>query len=725
MAANTDIRDFLIDNIRSYYSDWGVLSDRIPAFWLIRSYVSGSQDTSKYRRQVGLNSKDNTIRDVINWRPVNVLGPITRIATARALKVTHTVVAKPVDPNADVEENEFFQSLKAQLMVRDQLARQGADPDLIPVPESMPQSLEELQVLVQYGFKHRIAKEIEDAVQAVMQYSHLNVDREVVVGQLINYGYSAWKTYIDDRGLLRVRHVPSGNLIVPPTQYLDYRDIPAVGEVIYMTVAEIMDRADLTEEQKYQLVAYANGDTYYRGYRGHVNMDKRCAVVYMEVKGAELINIEYRKTAYGADVLRYSVNRGATSKKTIQSISKEKIYAGYWVPNTDILFDYGEVPYAPRSIHGWSRAGFTYNIRAVELVDGYPKGIAVDVIPFVDAFHVAWYKLQQAMGTLRPNALFIAIDALMGVPLSDGDRPVTPKTLLDLFAEHNVLIGKMRDDAGTHLGTGSPAQPLPVSDYNIVLGLVNTMSEMLNSIRRAYGLNALTDASTPNPDTLTTIAKLAEEGTNNALYRVIKGDKDLLTDLYNTLAMRIGVMMRRGHARLRQFLERHIGRSSALLIDNSAPFWMYDLGIYLKDTPDVQEWQGLEEALVKAVQEGMLSPADIAYVRSFDDPSQAMDMLAIRYLRNRKRVEENQMMAARLNAELQEQTAQRSFEREMALEEAKARLRVWEWQQTEGMAKGVQMQVEAPERMARARREAMEAEMMEQQMEQMQEQQEQ
>ncbi|RMF64865.1 MAG: hypothetical protein D6746_01120, partial [Bacteroidetes bacterium] len=713
MAANTDIRDFLIDNIKSFYGEWGCLADRIPNFYHIKSYVEGAQDTSPYRRQVGLNSKDNTIRDVINWRPVNILGPVTRIATARVLKTTHTVVAKPVDPNADVEEDEFFNAMKAQLMVRDQLAKQGADPDLIPLPENMPQSLEELQVLTQYGFKHRIAKEIEDAVQAIMQYSHLDVDREVVISQLLNYGYSAWKSYIDDNGLLRVRHVPDGNLIVPPTRYLDYRDIPAVGEVIYMTVGEIIDRADLTEEQMHQLIAYANGDSYFKGYRGRVKLDHKVAVVYMEVKGSELVNIEYRRTAYGADVLRYSVNKGANSKKTISSINKEKIYAGYWVPNTDILFDYGEVPYAPRSIHGWSKAGFTYNVRAVALVDGIPKGLAVDVIPYVDMFHVAWYKLQQAIGTLRPNALFIAIDALMGVPLSDGDRPVTPKTLLDLFAEHNILIGKMRDDAGSHLGTGSPAQSLPVSDYNIVMGLVSTMAEMLNSIRRSYGLNDLTDASTPNPDTLTTIAKLAEEGTNNALYRVIKGDRDLLTELYNTLAMRLSVMMRRGNARMRAFLQRNVGRSTALLIENSAPFWMYDMGIYLEDTPDVQEWQGLEEAIVKAVSEGMLSPADIAYVRSFDDPSQAADMLAIRYLRARNKAEQMSMMAAQMNAQLQEQTAQRSFEREMALEEAKARLRVWEWQQTDGLAKGVQANIEAPERMARARRESAEAELME------------
>ena len=674
-------KDTFMEAVRTFYSDWGTMDRAIPNFALIRQYVRGEQSTLKYKKRLSIDEHDGQHDDTINWRPVSVIDPIQRIASARIMRKEQHVVAVPVDARAQDEENEWFASMKARLMLREALLAEGGDVDMLPRIDGEPETVEELEVLVANGIKHRLAKDYEDAVQAVAAYSALDEQRDEAVRQLFHYGYAAWKHYIDDDGLLRVRLIPEGKLIAPRTSYLDFSDAPAIGEEMELSMAEL--RAlypDMTAEEERQL----------RGRYDVRHGTDRVTVVYMEVRGAELLGIERRVTSYGAEVVRYRRNGSGN----VASIRMDKVYGGYWIVDTDICFSFGEVPYTPRQVSSFDKARFTYVVRAVSLVNGVPKGLAVDAIPYVDQFHLAWYKLQQTIATMRPNAIFIAAEALIGVPLRDKDKPVNAAQLLNLFAEKNVLVGRMRDEFG-RASSGPPAISIANNSDREFMTLRNVMFDMYDNVRRLYGLNAITDASTPDPKILTTPARLADQGTSNALYVIERSDRLLTSSLYQGVADRIAVMMARNSRRMKEFLNRVIGKGSVLIIRNSAPFYLYDVGITIMDSPNVEERQGLEEAMAAAVREGMLTPADIAFVRTMGDPSQAADVLAIRVARNRRRAEEQSLRLQQMNAMVQQQSAVQAHEMKMQEMKAKADLEIYVWQNTRALELQQRAEVDA------------------------------
>ncbi|RME51927.1 MAG: hypothetical protein D6790_19225 [Caldilineae bacterium] len=693
MATTVDIHAFLLEHIRKYYEQWGTMASRIPNFHLITQYVNGEQPTDVYRKQLSISELSGEHTQAINWRPVSVLDPIQRIAAARVMRKLEEVVAVPVDAYAYDEENRFFSRMKARLLLKKELMAAGADVDQLPSLEGEPETMEELEVLVSNGLKHRLAKDYEDAVRAVMMYSGLDEQRNEIIADLFHYGVAGWKHYVDSRGLLRVRRVPPGRIVAPPTSSLDWSDAPAIGEEMTMTFGELLTMfPDITDRQAEEILGAAVH--HFDGQRHVSREEQRVRVVYMEVRGSEIIGIDRRRTSYGDEVVRYVT--GDRAAKAPTTIRMDRIYGGYWVVGTEVLLGYGEVLYTPRQVSSFDKARFTYELRALKLVGGLPKGMAVDAIPYVDAFHIAWYKMQQTIATMRPNALFIDATALIGVPLRDKDRPVTPKDLLDLFAHKNVLVGRLRDEYGR--SSGAPAaMPINTSDERAFMALQASMINAIDNIRRLYGLNSLTDASTPDPDTLTTIAKLADQGTSNALFLVERADRVLMSRLYQGVADRVAVMLRRGAKSMSEFMRRAIGKSSTLLIENERPFFMYDVGMTIEDAPDIEERQGLEEAMNAAVREGMLTPADIAFVRSIRDPSQAKDIMEMRILRNRRRAQEESMRLQQMNAELQDMVAQRSHQRELERLRAEAEMKIYVYQQTEGAVKQAELQLDAQE----------------------------
>lgn len=674
------------DIVARLYRDWGTTESRIPNFQSIAAYVRGEQDTSKYRKELSIDEHPGMSDATINWRPIAVIGPIQNIAAARIMRKEEHIVAVPVDVQAYDEENKYFAKMKARLMLRQATFAAGGDVDMLPRLDGEPETIEELEVLVAHGLKHRLAKDYEDAIEAVLRYSGTDDMREEAIAQLFNYGVAVWKHSVDSKGMLRARLVPAGRAILPPTDSLDYSDAIAMGEEMFMTIAQIEEMyPDMMRREREALYGVARP----RGWRS--TEEGRVRVVYMEVRGSELLTFERRTTRYGEEVIRYVRDK---RRPDGVSIAIDKIYGGYWVVDTDIVFGFGEVPYTPRQISSFDKARFTYVARAVRLVDGTPKGLAVDAIPYVDAFHVAWYKMQQTIATMRPNALFVGVESLIGVPLRDKDKPVTAQQLLKLFAEKNILVGRMRDEYGKAAG-GPPVTAIPTSSERAYMQLRATMIDCVDMIRRLYGLNALTDASTPDPDTLTTVARLAEQGTSNALYIVERADRRLMSNLYQGLADRIAVMLRKGNKTMQTFLERVIGRGSMLMIKNASPFYMYDVGITIEDSPDVEERQGLEEAMRAAVSNGLLLPGDIAFIRSIPDPSIAADVLNIRATKLRHRQEEMSIAMQRENARMQQEAAVMSHQAKMAEMEKEAELKIAVWQATEGQAAAMRGQLQA------------------------------
>ena len=98
----------------------------------------------------------------------------------------------------------------------------------------------------------------------------------------------------------------------------------------------------------------------------------------------------------------------------------------------------------------------------------------------------------------------------------------------------------------------------------------------IQMLRDITGMNEFTDGSTPDPRALTTVAKLAYEGTNNSLYNILSGEKKLLESLSNDIILRIQDVAEAGTV---QGYVRSLGGTTMKFFKLSPNVALYEFGI--------------------------------------------------------------------------------------------------------------------------------------------------
>jgi hypothetical protein len=108
---------------------------------------------------------------------------------------------------------------------------------------------------------------------------------------------------------------------------------------------------------------------------------------------------------------------------------------------------------------------------------------------------------------------------LEDIPLGSGGTKLTPLKVLDLYNKTGTLVYRKLDPQGR----ASNVKPIEELENGLGRDAMNYWQMIQNHIqmiRDITGMNEMTDGSTPDPRTLTTVAKLAAEGTNNSLWGV-------------------------------------------------------------------------------------------------------------------------------------------------------------------------------------------------------------
>jgi hypothetical protein len=201
----------------------------------------------------------------------------------------------------------------------------------------------------------------------------------------------------------------------------------------------------------------------------------------------------------------------------------------------------------------------------------------------------------------------------------------------------------------------------------------------IQMLRDITGMNEMTDGSTPDPRTLTTVAKLAYEGTNNALYSIVQGDKFLLEDLSNDIILRLQDVAETGE--VKGYI-RALGSNTMKFFKMSSNVALYEFGIFLEDKPTDDQRAMLMQQVQAGQAGGMLDIEDAIIIQNTDNLKVAQQLLAFKIKKRREQEEEKAMRMQQINAEVQQQSAQ-------AAEQAKQQTI-----QVEGQVKAQLIQVE-------------------------------
>jgi len=365
-------------------------------------------------------------------------------------------------------------------------------------------------------------------------------------------------------------------------------------------------------------------------------------------------------------------------KDKFERVAYKVVYKGKWIIDTNHIFDHGLCTDMKRTKSSLMDTKLSYHLFAPEFWDMKSVGMMEQIIPIADAIQIAWYRLQNVINQSRPKGIMIEMGALEDIPMGAGGKKLSPMKVLDLYNKTGTLVYRKMDAQGRQTNY-RPIEELENGLGRDAMNYWQLIQNHIQMLRDITGMNEMTDGSTPDPRTLTTVAKLAYEGTNNALANIVGGEKKLLEALSNDIILRLQDVASMGEVK---GYVRALGGNTMKFFKMSSNVALYEFGIFLEDKPTDDQRAMLMQQVQAGQAGGLLDIEDAIIIQNTDNLKVAQQILAYKIRKRKEEEEEKAMRMQQMNAEVQMQSAQ-------AAEQAKQQTI-----QVEGQVKSQLIQVE-------------------------------
>ena len=143
------------------------------------------------------------------------------------------------------------------------------------------------------------------------------------------------------------------------------------------------------------------------------------------------------------------------------------------------------------------------------------------MIPFADLIQITHLKIQQVVSRVVPDGVFIDADGLNEVDLGTGNA-YNPEDALRLYFQTGSVIGRSYTQDGEYNNARVPITQLTAnSGASKMQMLIGNYNHYMDMIRSVTGLNEARDGSSPDPNSLVGVQKLAALNSNTATRHIL------------------------------------------------------------------------------------------------------------------------------------------------------------------------------------------------------------
>lgn len=635
-------------------------------------YMLGKQSISRYKKL--LQPRDSANEDQswinINWEILPIIPKFRRLALATLMKTDYNISIDAIDPIAQDDKKKYYADNAAKIILKEEFEKQGLDPELVPSPDVDAANLTELDMYMNYSYKHRLAIELELGLQLIMNVNQFEQERNRVLEDIFDWGIGGYKEYFDANGNIKIRRVNPMNLVASYSTDPNYIDAQYAGEVVEMTIADLKQVAgDQFTEEQYKIIAekfqnkYGNPSTlrdqnssYDRVYDGF-----RIRVLDLEFYSYNSMILEERINSKGNVVVgRTNKIKNSKKDKKFSKTSYKVVYQGKWIVGSDFYFDCKLATNMKRAKSSLTDTTMSYHIVAPNIYQMSTYSLGDQMKTLADQIQLAWYKLQNVMLRARPRGIMIELGALENVPLGKAGRALKPMEILDLYNQTGNLVYRRLDEQG-QASNYKPIEELDNGIGNEAVQYFNIINNNIQLLREILGFNEVTDGSTPDPRMLNGVAKLASESTNNSLDFLKRAERSLMERLCYSLTLRLQDAVLMGD--ISGYI-RALGSSSVQFFKLDPEASAYECGLTITQKPDAAEKEKLGRRIEQAIQSNQITLSDAMMVENLDNVKYAEVLLSYKIKQNQELAQKRAMEQQQMNGQIQQQSA-------MAAEQAK------------------------------------------------------
>ena len=644
-----------------YYDQWR-------DFHRLRLYARGEQSIGKYKNELAIDGDLSYLN--LDWTPVPIIPKFVDIVVNGMADRLFKVRAYAQDTLSQGKRTKYQDMIEGQMAASDILTtvkeRSGFD-SFVMSPEELPQDDDELSLYMQIKYKPSIEIAEEEAINNLLDENHYIDLRKRFDYDLTVLGISVAKHEFLLGAGVKVSYVDPANVVYSYTEDPHFKDCFYWGEIKTVPITETLKidptltKEDMEKISKYSqswydyfnVAQYSQNDIFYRD---------TCTLMYFNYKTTKKFVYKKKILDGGASRVIEKDDQFNPPTEMMEEGSFEKIektidvwYDGVMVMGTNIVlkWELAENMVRPKSAN--QHAIPNYVAVAPRMYKGAIESLTRRMIPFADLINMTHYKLQQVISRVVPDGVYIDADGLNEVDLGTGGA-YNPADALRLYFQTGSVIGRSYTQDGDY-NQGK----VPIKELNSSSGasktqmLIANYNHYLDMIRSVTGLGPR-DASTPDPNSLVGVQKLAALNSNTATRHVLDASLYIYRTLAEALSYRVADILE--YSDFKESFINKIGRYNVSILNEISDLYLYDFGIFIELSPDEEQKAQLEQNIQMALSKQDINLEDAIDIRELRNLKLANQLLKLKRVKKQDREEKMQMQMQKQQQEAQMQSQQ-------------------------------------------------------------------
>lgn len=654
-----------------YYNQWR-------DFHKLRLYARGEQSVAKYKNEIAVDGDLSYLN--LDWTPVPILPKFVDIVVNGMQDREFKVKAYAQDALSQAKRSKYQDMIEGQMAAKDILTtiqeQTGVDPFIMD-PDELPSSDEELSLYMNLNYKPAIEIAEEEAIDTMFSENHYDDIRKQIDYDSTVIGMSVAKHEFLPGAGVQISYVDPANVVYSYTEDPHFKDCFYWGEIKTLPIAELLKidpsltREDLEEISKYSQSWY----DYYnvaQFYENDIFYRDTCTLMYFNYKTTKKMVYKKRILEGGGSKMIEKDDTFNPPQEMMEDGKFEKIektidvwYDGVMVMGTNIILKWELAKNMVRPKSSSQHALPNYVAVAPRMYKGVIESLVRRMIPFADLIQITHLKLQQVIARTVPDGVYIDADGLNEVDLGTG-ASYDPSDALRLYFQTGSVVGRSYTQDGEYNQGKVPIQQLTSSSgASKTQMLIANYNHYLGMIRSVTGLNEARDGSTPSPDALVGVQKLAALNSNTATRHILDGSLYIYRSLSEALTYRIADILE--YADFKEDFINKIGKYNVSILGEISDLYIYDFGVFIELSPDEEQKAMLEQNIQMALSKQDINLEDAIDIREIKNLKLANQLLKVKRLakqeRDDKMAMQKQAMTAQQQLKSQEMAAQTAMQK--------------------------------------------------------------
>ena len=654
-----------------YYNQWA-------EFHRLRLYARGEQSIQKYKNELAVDGDLSYLN--LDWTPVPILPKFVDIVVNGMNDRLFKVKAYSQDAMSQAKRSKYQDMIESQMLAKDLLLKiqgeTGVDP-FVTNPEELPQTDEELSLYMQLKYKPAIEIAEEEAINTIFDENHYQDTRKRIDYDLAVIGIGIARHQFLLGAGVEVSYVDPANVVYSYTEDPFFQDCFYWGEIKTLPITELLKiDPTLTSEQLEEISKYSQSwYDYYnvaRFYENSLFSRDTCTLLYFNYKTTK--KMVYKKKILEGGGTRI-IEKDDKFNPPVEMMDEGKFeklektidvwYDGAMVMGTNFLLKWEMSENMVRPKSASQHAIPNYVAVAPRMYKGAIESLVRRMIPFADLIQLTHLKLQQVIARTVPDGVFIDADGLNEVDLGTG-AAYNPEDALRLYFQTGSVIGRSYTQDGEFNNARVPITQLTSNSGSAKTQmLIANYNHYLDMIRSVTGLNEARDGSTPDPNALVGVQKLAALNSNTATRHILESGLFIYRSLAEALTYRVADILQ--YADFKDDFANKIGKYNVSILNDIKDLYLYDFGIFIEISPDEEQRAQLEANVQMALSKGDINLEDAIDIRELKNLKLANQLLKMKRIKKQER--EEKMMIQKQDMMAQQQMQSQEFAAQAAMQQ--------------------------------------------------------